>query len=143
MAVKRTRKTLSGLPELFKALSDPIRLRIIALLRYGEVCVCDIHGALNVPQPTASRHLAYLRRAGLVTTRRTGLWVHYRLAELDDPVVATIVGAVAHGLTHVAAPAADMRRLDRLQQRESLQGETPSPVAGCCGGATCAEPASS
>jgi ArsR family transcriptional regulator len=128
---KRARKALSGLPELFKALSDPIRLRILALLRHGEVCVCHIHEALDVPQPTASRHLAYLRRAGLVATRRTGLWVNYRLAEPQDPVLATIVGAVAHGLTHVDAPAADTRRLSRIQRLDP-QTEAPFPVPGCC-----------
>ena len=73
-------KQLSELDRLFKALADPTRLRILGLLLTGEVCVCHIHESLRIPQPKASRHLAYLRRAGLVDTRRDGLWIHYRLA---------------------------------------------------------------
>ena len=54
------------------------------LLLAGEVCVCNIHDSLGLPQPKVSRHLAYLRRAGLVAARKDGLWVHYRLARLED-----------------------------------------------------------
>jgi len=66
---------------LFRALSDKTRLRILNLLLSGEVCVCDIVAALRVPQPTASRHLAYLRKVGLVEGRKEGVWCYYRLAE--------------------------------------------------------------
>src|SRR6266576_2174038 len=83
---------------LFKALADATRLRILALLVGGEVCVCELHGALKLPQPTVSRHLAYLRRAGLVDTRRDGLWIHYRMAKLPDPVLQAISQAVTHAL---------------------------------------------
>ncbi len=65
---------------MFRAFSDRTRLRILHLLREGELCVGDIVKVLRVPQPTASRHLAYLRRAGLVVSRTNGLWRHYRLA---------------------------------------------------------------
>ena len=61
------------------------------MLLTGEVCVCDIHESLKIPQPKASRHLAYLRRSGLVETRRDGLWIHYRLGKLVDPVMAAII----------------------------------------------------
>ena len=94
---------LDALEALFKALSDRTRLRILALLAQGETCVCDIHGALGIPQPTASRHLAYLRRSGLVSDRREGLWVHYRLSEQADPVVRGVLGAVGRGLDYVRA----------------------------------------
>jgi DNA-binding transcriptional ArsR family regulator len=86
---------------LFQALGDATRLRILGLLLTGEVCVCHIHESLKVSQPKASRHLAYLRRAGLVSTRREGLWVYYRLAEAPDPVVAAVKQAVTHALGHV------------------------------------------
>ena len=82
-------KELLKMETLFKALADATRLRILGLLLTGEVCVCDIHESLKIPQPKASRHLAYLRRSGLVETRRDGLWVHYRLAPLDE-------GGVSH-----------------------------------------------
>ena len=62
---------------MFRAFSDRTRLRILCLLHDGEMCVGDILGVLGVPQPTASRHLAYLRKAGLVSTRREGTWVYY------------------------------------------------------------------
>jgi ArsR family transcriptional regulator, arsenate/arsenite/antimonite-responsive transcriptional repressor len=70
---------------LFKALGDETRLRIVALLAHGELCVCHLEAALNLTQPTASRHLAVLRNAGVVDTRRDGSWVHYRLAAQPDP----------------------------------------------------------
>ncbi|MGF1634365.1 MAG: ArsR/SmtB family transcription factor [Phycisphaerae bacterium] len=72
-------------PEVvFRALSDATRLRILCLLRGREVCVCDFTSVLNVPQPKVSRHLAYLRKAGLVACRKDGPWCWYRLALADD-----------------------------------------------------------
>jgi ArsR family transcriptional regulator len=65
---------------MFRAFSDRTRLRLLHLLRDGELCVCDLVDTLQVPQPKVSRHLAYLRRAGLVVARKDGLWMHYRLA---------------------------------------------------------------
>ena len=72
--------TKSPVDRMFRAFSDRTRLRILNLLRPGELCVCDLVRVLGAPQPTVSRHLAYLRKAGLVTARRDGLWMHYRLA---------------------------------------------------------------
>src|SRR3954454_23502845 len=69
-------KQLIQMEELFKALGDTTRLRILGLLLTGEVCVCDIHQSLKIPQSKTSRHLAYLRKSGLVETRRSGLWIH-------------------------------------------------------------------
>ena len=69
---------------LFKALADKTRLRILALLLNGELCVCDIIAALDLPQSTISRHLAYLRNAGWVRDRRQGAWVYYQLEEQTD-----------------------------------------------------------
>jgi ArsR family transcriptional regulator len=64
---------------MFRAFSDRTRLRILSLLRSGELCVCDLVRVIGAPQPTVSRHLAYLRRAGLVTARKDGLWMYYEL----------------------------------------------------------------
>src|SRR5438270_1769566 len=100
-------KQLNEMETLFKALADATRLRILGLLLTGEVCVCDIHESLRIPQPKASRHLAYLRRAGLVETRKNGLWVHYRLARAADPVLATIQQTVTHALTHIGVVRKD------------------------------------
>ena len=124
-------KQMADMETLFKALADATRLRILGLLLTGEVCVCDIHESLKIPQPKASRHLAYLRRSGLVDTRRNGLWIHYRLGQLADPVMAAIVDAVRHALTHV-----DVVRRDgeRLHKRTGCCVPTPGEVAGvsCC-----------
>jgi ArsR family transcriptional regulator len=104
-------KNLDTLTTVYSALSDPTRLRMLALIAEGEICVCHIHDSLGIPQPTASRHLAYLRRAGLVETRREGIWMHYRLAAFADPVVKTIVESALHALTHTEVSARDHRRL--------------------------------
>jgi len=124
-------KRLAEMEGLFKALADATRLRILGLLLTGEVCVCDIHESLKIPQPKASRHLAYLRRSGLVETRREGLWIHYRLGTLADPVMAAIVDAVRHALTHIDAVQRDG---ERLQKRTGCCVPSPGDVTGvsCC-----------
>ena len=104
-------KDLDALTGVYAALADATRLRILALLRDGEICVCHIHASLDVPQPTASRHLAYLRKAGLVDARREGIWMHYRLTPQDNPVVAAVMTASLHALSHTAASVTDERRL--------------------------------
>ncbi len=123
---------LQTLATLFTALADPTRLRILRLLANGEVCVCRIHETLAVPQPKASRHLAYLRRAGLVDTRREGLWVHYRLAQPDDPAVASVLSTAIHALGHAPTTARDQ---ERLTKKLGLRANAANalPVISCCG----------
>ena len=123
-------KRLVSLENTFKALADQTRLRIIGLLRAGEICVCDIHGSLGLAQPTVSRHLAYLRRSGLVATRKEGLWVHYRLAELPDPVMQALLDAVTHAIGHVQAGDRDRKRLATRIELTPLTSVAPSR---CCG----------
>jgi ArsR family transcriptional regulator len=74
------RRTRAGIDGIFRAFSDRTRLRILHVLKDGELCVGDIVEALRIRQARASRHLAYLRRAGLVVTREVGLWSFYSLA---------------------------------------------------------------
>jgi ArsR family transcriptional regulator len=102
---------LDQMEALFKALGDATRLRILGLLVNGEICVCHIYESLKIPQSKASRHLAYLRRSGLVETRRAGLWVHYRLAQTADPVVGAVADAVRRALTTVDTVQKDTNRL--------------------------------
>lgn len=125
-------KHVTEMETLFKALADATRLRILGLLLTGEVCVCDIHESLKIPQPKTSRHLAYLRRAGLVETRREGLWIHYRLGTFADPVLAAIVDAVHHALAHADTVQRDAQR---LQKRTGCCVPTLDRRAGvpCCG----------
>jgi ArsR family transcriptional regulator, arsenate/arsenite/antimonite-responsive transcriptional repressor len=113
-------RQIPAMEQVFKALADETRLRILALLSRGEMCVCDIHETLGIPQSKTSRHLAYLRKAGLVSDRKAGLWVYYQLAEPDDPVLQTIMSAVIHCLGHV--PDARARPV-------------AAPVVACCGAA--------
>lgn len=106
-------KQVETLERYFKALGDRTRLRILGLLLTGEVCVCHIHESLRIPQPKASRHLAYLRRTGLVEARRDGLWMHYRLADLPDPVLRAVSETLRHALTHLDAVRKDADRLHK------------------------------
>ena len=106
-------KRLATLETFFKALADTTRLRILGLLLTGEVCVCHIHESLKIPQPKASRHLAYLRKAGLVEARREGLWMHYRMADLSDPVLQALGETVRHALMHMEAVHKDADRLHK------------------------------
>lgn len=81
--------------------------------------MCELHGSLRLPQPTVSRHLASLRRAGLVVARRDGIWMHYRLASTPDPVVQAVVDGVLHALTHTETTARDAERLQVEQEHRA------------------------
>jgi ArsR family transcriptional regulator, arsenate/arsenite/antimonite-responsive transcriptional repressor len=115
-------KHAATLVSLYQALADQTRLRILAILADlpdgpgGELCVCHIHASLGVSQPTASRHLAYLRKSGLVEARRDGVWMHYRLVRPDDPVVASVFDAALHALGHVDSTSRDRARAARAAQ---------------------------
>lgn len=122
---------IAQLETVLKALADGTRLRILGLLITGEVCVCHIHESLRISQPKASRHLAYLRRAGLVETRRDGLWVHYRLAPAADSFVATIHDAVVHTLGHLDVVKKDAQRLQR-HTGCGLPTLSGAPAYACC-----------
>jgi len=122
---------LADLERLFKALADTTRLRILNLLLGGEVCVCHLHETLGVPQPKASRHLAYLRAAGLVDARKDGPWVHYRLSDSSDPIVGVVREAVVHALGHVEAVRRDAVRLQKRTGCCVPQSET-RPGCACC-----------
>jgi len=75
---------VTPMSRMFKALGDDVRLRIVALLSHGELCVCHIEEALDLTQPNASRHLGILRAAGIVAHQRRDKWVYYRLAPQHD-----------------------------------------------------------
>ena len=124
---------IAAMETVFKALADQTRLRILGLLAGGEVCVCEIHDSLQIPQPTASRHLAYLKRAGLVTSRRDGLWVHYRVATPSDDVLRTVLDSTAHCLTHLPTTRSDRARLScRTGRTPPVSTDMPRPAC-CCG----------
>jgi ArsR family transcriptional regulator len=104
---------------LFRAFSDRTRLRILHLLQDGEMCVCDLVGALKVPQPTASRHLAYLRRAGLVKVRKSASWSYYTLAEPRNGFHAKLLGCLSSCFDQVPELERDRTRSAKARRRKS------------------------
>lgn len=113
-------KTSSKTPSvhlMFRAFSDRTRLRLLHLLRgagdNGEICVCDLVRVLELPQPKISRHLAYLRKAGLVLARKEGLWMHYRLAPAAGAFHASLLNCLACCFASVPELTRDARRLGR------------------------------
>lgn len=100
---------------VLKALGDESRLRIVALLSHGELCVCHIESGLGLSQPNASRQLSVLRAAGVVEPRRDGNWVYYRLADqLDDFAKATLKGLIS-AFSRRDVLRADVERLLRTK----------------------------
>src|SRR6185437_16360331 len=110
---------------MFRAFSDRTRLRILNLLRPGELCVCDLVRVIGSPQPTVSRHLAYLRKARLVTARKEGLWMHYRLAPPQTQFHKSLINCLGCCFGSVPQLAKDVHKLRR--------GKTISQCSpGCC-----------
>jgi ArsR family transcriptional regulator len=101
------------LERLFRALADPTRLRLINLIAKQEVCVCYFVEVIGVPQPKISRHLAYLRRAGIVAARREGKWMHYKLVMPSDLHAAAILRATVHALWENKELQRDFHRLNK------------------------------
>ncbi|HEY1799795.1 MAG TPA: metalloregulator ArsR/SmtB family transcription factor [Terriglobales bacterium] len=104
------------LARLFGAFADPTRLRLINLMAEQEICVCYFVQVIDAPQPKISRHLAYLRKAGIVATRREGKWMHYRLVMPGDPHAAIVKATLAS-----------------LKQDKELQRDLLRLTKACCG----------
>lgn len=96
---------------LLQALGDRTRLRLLNVIGDDEICVCFFVEALGESQPKISRHLAYLRRAGIVTTRRDGKWVHYRVAKPSNPVAAEIIAGLRRWMDSDPEMVSDRERL--------------------------------
>ena len=101
------------LVRLFAALADPTRLRLLNLMWGREVCGCYFVEILDESQPKISRHLAYLRRAGIVRARREGKWMHYSMVRPEDAAGASILDAVMASLENDAVMRADRARLSK------------------------------
>ena len=98
----------------FRALADRTRLRLLNLMRDDEVCVCFFVEILKTNQPKISRHLAYLRRAGVVDARRDGQWIHYRIAEPEDADVARMLKDLMSWLANDHEMQRDRERLVKI-----------------------------
>jgi ArsR family transcriptional regulator len=113
--LRPNRPALDESTRTLKAFADPVRLRLLNLLSGDreEVCVCHLFEALGIPQPTVSRHLAYLRKQGLVVGRREGLWVHYRLAKPRTGLDRILMGCLGTCLGDPEVFRQDRERLNR------------------------------
>lgn len=105
----------------FKALADGTRLRLINLMQDEEICVCSCVEVLNANQPKISRHLAYLKRAGLVAARRDGKWTHYRLVEPVDPYAAKILHELRDSLAQNPEMQDDKARWSSMRGANAAQ----------------------
>ena len=99
---------------LVRALADRTRLRLLNLMAAGEVCVCFFVEVLGESQPKISRHLAYLRRAGVVAARRDGKWMHYRVATPEDPHAARVFAEVMAWLGEERGMQKDRARMETI-----------------------------
>jgi ArsR family transcriptional regulator len=106
-----------SLDHFFRALADPTRLRLLNLIAGREICVCFFVEILGMSQPKVSRHLAYLRRAGLVAARRDGKWMHYRLQMPEDEVARDILQST----------------LKKLSAKPEMQRDVAGLGSACCG----------
>jgi ArsR family transcriptional regulator len=101
--------------DIFKAFADETRVRILSLLAKDEQCVCELHATLQLPQPTISRHLAYLRRMGLVVERKQGKWVIYQLAPAGDAVHESLLKCLRGCFREVEVLKKDSTRRAKLK----------------------------
>jgi DNA-binding transcriptional ArsR family regulator len=110
--------------EVYKALGHPVRLRIVAMLRTGELCACQITAVLKLASSTVSAHMSELRRAGVVVERKEGRWVIFRHAE-DEPTQALISAALANlaGDARIEADARIVKHLRRVSVEKLCRAE--------------------
>ena len=121
----------SSLDLLFRALADPTRLRLLNLIADREICVCYFVEILRISQPKVSRHLAYLRRAGIAVSRREGKWMHYRLVAPKDQAAASILHETLKHLKEKPEMRRDISRLSSAccaPQKYELLQTAPQPA---------------
>jgi ArsR family transcriptional regulator len=129
---------LNRIDLMFRAFSDHTRLRILRLLQRGECCVGDLVAILWIEQPSASRHLAYLRKAGLVVVRRSKQWSYYSLAPSKGGFHAKLLECLACCFAEVPELRADEARARKLKASGGCCPETDKPTEespkprGCC-----------
>ncbi len=122
-------QTTHRVDQMFRAFSDPKRLRVLHLLRDGEMCVADMVAVLRVEQPSASRHLAYLRKSGLVNVRKAGLWKYYSLAPAQSAFHQKLLECLGCCFQEVPEIQKDQRRAKKLREK-----------GGCCPDTRVAKP---
>ncbi len=114
-------------PQLFRALADRTRLRIVNVLARGSLCVCDIQRILAQPQSSVSRHLALLKSAGLIRDRRDGMRIFYALTVWNSRLARAVLTAIRSHLGAEADYGADLDELTRLRARGECHEEPKRP----------------
>jgi len=119
---------MTGIETIFMALADQTRLRILNLIRDGEVCVVDFTEVLGVSQPKISRHLAYLRNAGVVEARRDGKWMHYSIRWPEDRGAGAVLGSTLDWLASQPTANADTEKFNSVSRSPLDAVQVPRPT---------------
>jgi len=121
---------MEQLAQLYKALSEETRIRIMLLLMRGELCVCDIQAVLDEPQSKISRHLAYLKHSGLLISKRVGVWMHYLIKESADEKCKAQLAFMEEQLSKLPRYRADRKKLREFQKTKGCEALPPPRRAG-------------
>lgn len=111
-------RNVEDIAQIYKALSEPMRLRIMMLLVKGELCVCDLMEVLEEPQSKVSRHLAYLKHSGLIQGKRVGTWMHYFLRDHLEGLIAAHIKLLKKELPGLNWAKADATKLIEVQKKK-------------------------
>lgn len=109
---------MDDIAQIYKALSEQMRLRILMLLTHGELCVCDLMAVLEEPQSKVSRHVAYLKNSGLIKGRRVGTWMHYFLKEPLEGVAAAHLEFLKRELSGLDWARDDVEKMKEVQAKK-------------------------
>lgn len=123
---------MEQLTQMFKALSEEMRLRIMMLLTHGELCVCDLMAIFGESQSKVSRHLAYLKHSGLVKSRRVGTWMHYSLRDLSDSAIDAQIVFMKQQLIQFPLFLDDEKKLEDVKKQKLCDNSSPDPARNNC-----------
>jgi ArsR family transcriptional regulator len=116
---------MEQLAQLYKSLSEETRIRIMMLLMQGELCVCDIQAVLEEPQSKISRHLAYLKHSGLLSSMRVGVWMHYLIKESADETCKAQLAFMKRQLWELPLYRADLEKLRKVKKEKGCEAPPP------------------
>jgi ArsR family transcriptional regulator, arsenate/arsenite/antimonite-responsive transcriptional repressor len=116
---------MEQLVQMYKALSEDMRLRIMMLLMQGELCVCDLMAIFEQPQSKVSRHLAYLKHSGLIKGKRVGTWMHYSIKEPLDTTIDAQLAFMKQQFAQLSIFQEDERKLEDVKKLKLC--DNPSP----------------
>jgi ArsR family transcriptional regulator len=123
---------MQDIAQIYKALSEQMRLRMLMLLTQGELCVCDIMAVLDEPQSKVSRHLAYLKHSGLIQGKRVGTWMHYFVRDPLDDLASAHIEFLKKELSRLDWARADVEKMLAVQAQKLCENSTEngSPSRG-------------